>query len=112
MSRSGQRLADAQTAARGMHGAGFFVHAADPAFAHVVFAMAAEDLVHLFDEPLGEFEFPERDEVADRECVGPQIAARRQVPDEACALGEGMHEPGGRAGGVVDGERTRLACGM
>ena len=52
----GQWLADAQAAARGMFGAGFLVHAAEPARARIIEAMPAEDGVYLLDETFGELE--------------------------------------------------------
>ena len=58
---------------------GLRVHAADPAGARVVGAMAAEDGVDLFDQAFGAIDLTEREEIADGERVGPQVTLRWRV---------------------------------
>ena len=54
--------------------------------------MAAQDVVHAVDEGEREVALVEREEVADRERVGPQVAALGFSRGQTGALGEAPHQ--------------------
>jgi hypothetical protein len=88
-----QRLADAEATAGGMPLALFVGQAADPTLPWVVISMATQDMMHLVDKFPCEAQITvllaglpsEAEEVADRERVGPEIAARLRLPETPVA---------------------------
>jgi hypothetical protein len=95
----GQRLTDAQSAARRVIFGVPPVEAAQPTMAVVVGAMPSQDVMHLIDEPQRQFpvsgltgDASETEKVADGESIGPEIAPRRSLPAHAGALRETQHD--------------------
>ena len=94
-----QCLADPQPAARRMRRAVCLREPADPAASRVVAAMTTERVVHVIDERQRERliarlagRLREPEEVANRECVGPQIPPLRGRPSDPRTLGEPQHQ--------------------
>ena len=79
----------------------FIERASAAAGASVVAAMLRERLVHTVDQPKREPQVglvtahaAEREQVADRECIRPEIANLGPVRVQTGALGERLHELG------------------
>ena len=88
----GQRLANPQAAGSRMCLALGLGQAADPAAPRIIVAMAAQDVVHAVDERECEVAAVEREQVSDRERIGPEIAALRLRRRQSGALGEAPHQ--------------------
>jgi len=73
--------------------------AADPPMPWIIFAVAAQDIMHLVNEIPGELEIAsiadcpvEAEKVANRKRIGPQIAARGHLSLDAGGVCEFVHQ--------------------
>lgn len=100
----GSLLSDAESASGGMMLSFGFVQAADPSGPRVVFPVFAQHLMDLIDEAERQVTVSlfrcltvQREEVADGECVCPEIAARGDVRrHQAGAFRKTFHDVAGR----------------